>query len=345
MAIEYLIKQGDQLAELKDFEGAVSVYTKVISDTPRAFAARWKRASAFQKLKRFSAANEDLEVAMAIAQDRGSREQIGICRYRKGLLSYCQKDLNSALSHFSKATSDGCREPALGIWVLKCEKEIASMNQDTLISPAEHPHPIPNNLSSISPRIRTDWYQLSESTIIEIYAKNLTQAKVKVEFGNTWLLVDFPTGSGLEYHYSIEQLFAPIDTTRCKVNVLSTKVEIILGKLEPSNWESLDAPQFSLNDDNTSSKEFPPALKYPTSLKKGTDWLALKLEDDTNGDNDTGDFFSKLYKDVDEDSRRAIMKSYVESNGTVLTTNWDEAKLKTFETSPPEGMVPKKWGT
>jgi suppressor of G2 allele of SKP1 len=39
-----------------------------------------------------------------------------------------------------------------------------------------------------------------------------------------------------------------------------------------------------------------------------------------------------------------MIKSYQESNGTALSTNWSEVGKKRVEISPPEGMVAKKWG-
>jgi len=38
-----------------------------------------------------------------------------------------------------------------------------------------------------------------------------------------------------------------------------------------------------------------------------------------------------------------MMKSYIESNGTALSTNWEEVGKGKVETSPPEGMTAKKW--
>ena len=70
-------------------------------------------------------------------------------------------------------------------------------------------------------------------------------------------------------------------------------------------------------------------------------------EEDAYLSDDEGDavnsFFKKLYKDADPDTRRAMMKSYQESNGTALSTNWTEVKKGTVETSPPDGMEAKKW--
>lgn len=46
-------------------------------------------------------------------------------------------------------------------------------------------------------------------------------------------------------------------------------------------------------------------------------------------------FFKKLYANADPDTRRAMMKSYVESQGTSLSTNWNEVKQGKVEARPP----------
>jgi len=38
------------------------------------------------------------------------------------------------------------------------------------------------------------------------------------------------------------------------------------------------------------------------------------------------------------------MKSYVESNGTALSTNWKEVGAGKVETKPPQGMEARKFG-
>jgi len=38
-----------------------------------------------------------------------------------------------------------------------------------------------------------------------------------------------------------------------------------------------------------------------------------------------------------------MMKSYSESGGTVLSTDWNQVGKKTVEPEPPEGMVAKKY--
>ena len=55
------------------------------------------------------------------------------------------------------------------------------------------------------------------------------------------------------------------------------------------------------------------------------------LNSDDEKDDGANAFFSILYKNVDDDTRRAKMKSYVQYNGTILTTDWKEARGKNMK--------------
>lgn len=61
------------------------------------------------------------------------------------------------------------------------------------------------------------------------------------------------------------------------------------------------------------------------------------------GDATVNEFFQKIFADADEDTKRAMMKSYQESGGTTLSTNWDEVKKGPVEVKPPEGSEWKRW--
>lgn len=89
---------------------------------------------------------------------------------------------------------------------------------------------------------------------------------------------------------------------------------------------------------------------YPTSSKSGPkNWDSLVAAADDSkeggkeGDAALTDLFQTLYKDADEDTKKAMIKSYTESGGTSLSTDWNSVKKGKVEIMPPEGMEAKKY--
>jgi suppressor of G2 allele of SKP1 len=101
--------------------------------------------------------------------------------------------------------------------------------------------------------------------------------------------------------------------------------------LSPSNPQSQ-----STTSTTPSSKETEPEADDSTVLDEAD------LDDDASGD-PANAFFRKLYKGADPDTRRAMTKSFQESNGTTLSTNWGDIGKETTKTVPPEGMVAREW--
>jgi len=87
---------------------------------------------------------------------------------------------------------------------------------------------------------------------------------------------------------------------------------------------------------------------YPTSSKSKKDWSQVEHAIDADnkkekpeGEDAASKLFKEIYKGADEDTKKAMIKSYQTSGGTVLSTNWDEVKKKDYEKkrpSPPKGM-------
>lgn len=89
---------------------------------------------------------------------------------------------------------------------------------------------------------------------------------------------------------------------------------------------------------------------YPTSSKKQKNWDAIDKDiakemanEKPEGDAALNSLFKQIYDRADEDTRRAMIKSYQTSGGTVLSTNWDEVAKKDYEgkdrPDPPEGQA------
>ncbi len=107
----------------------------------------------------------------------------------------------------------------------------------------------------------------------------------------------------------------------------------------PKNWDKV-AADLTRKPPNKKAK----AKDTSTASSSGDESQDDYLDDDLDGADPVNGFFQKLYKDADPDTRRAMMKSYQESNGTALSTNWEEVGKKPVETNPPDGMEAKRWG-
>ena len=120
----------------------------------------------------------------------------------------------------------------------------------------------------------------------------------------------------------------------------------------PKDWDKLADSLTKKPKSKPKSKATPaPKTRAPKTSSSDTSSESEPMpedEDDGYISDDAGDpvngFFQKLYKDADPDTKRAMMKSYSESNGTALSTNWEEVGKGKVETQPPEGMEAKKWG-
>lgn len=168
----------------------------------------------------------------------------------------------------------------------------------------------------------------------------------------------------------LQPLKGQIDPEQRNVTVGKVKVEVKLVKVVQGRWGVLigDAPDgrylFIIRVFHDNSR--PPLLvlaSYPaasttasTATTKKKNWegitkdiLSREKETTTEQDPNVGgetavnSFFKQIFADSDDDTRRAMMKSFQESGGTSLSTNWEEVKKGKVEGKAPEGSEFKKW--
>ncbi|KAF7306907.1 hypothetical protein MIND_00483200 [Mycena indigotica] len=195
--------------------------------------------------------------------------------------------------------------------------------------------------------IRHEFYETDERLTLSIFDRGADPAQVSLEFGPRKLVYTHGDKSLV-----LEPLKGQIVPDQCDFTVGKVKVEVRLTKAAGGRWGGLigDSP-----DRPALANSAAPSITT-TSVKPRKNWDGITTnilssdkekttEEDPNvgGDSTLNSFFQKIYGDADEDTKRAMMKSYQESGGTTLSTNWDEVKRAPVEVKPPQGSEWKKW--
>jgi len=194
---------------------------------------------------------------------------------------------------------------------------------------------------------RHEFYETDEKLTLSIFDKGADPEKVTVKFEARSVVYTHE-----DKELSLQPLKGQIDPEKSEYSVGKVKTEIRLVKMAPGRWGTL------VGDQPDPVATFTPTPVPSTETKKKhknwdgiTDKILsaekpLTSDEDPNvgGDSTVNEFFQKLFSGADEDTKRAMMKSYSESGGTTLSTNWDEVKKSSVEVKPPEGSEWKKWG-
>ncbi|KAL8998401.1 MAG: hypothetical protein Q9169_002529 [Polycauliona sp. 2 TL-2023] len=237
--------------------------------------------------------------------------------------------------------------------------------------------PKPEGVQTPANKIRHEWYQTDDTVVVSLFVKGVPKDKTTIDIRDTSLAVSFPLPTGSDYEFSLDPFCATIDAASSTAKILSTKIELVLKKASAGEkWPSLESDAPATAEDNNQDDD---AMKravladrptnagpsYPTSSKTGpknwdkvADELTKKpkketkdgeegggggLDDEFEEGDPVNGFFKQLYSNADPDTRRAMMKSYQESNGTTLSTNWSEVGKGKVETQAPDGMEAKPW--
>ncbi|KAK6155630.1 hypothetical protein DH2020_009878 [Rehmannia glutinosa] len=342
------------------FELAVDLYTQAIALSPTNAELFADRAQANIKLRNFTDAvadaNKAIELDPAMAK----------AYLRKGVACVKLEEYETAKTALETGAALAPGDSRFSNLIKECDERIAEEAAERpkqLVDKAPTDVVTPNNLpsvgltgqgtsttlSSTKPKYRHEFYQKPEEVVVTIFAKGIPANSVVVDFGEQILSVTIELPGEEAYHFQ-PRLFGKIIPAKCRYDVMSTKIEIRLAKADAIHWTSLEFSKdvAVVQKSIVSSGNQKPA--YPSSKPKRVDWDKLEAqvkkeekEEKLDGDAALNKFLSDIYRDADEDTRRAMSKSFVESNGTVLSTNWKEVGHKKVEGSPPDGMEVKKW--
>lgn len=355
---------------LQDAERAV-VFAKQRAKKELIIQAQLRRGIALFNLQRYG----DAELAFSTVKRMDEKE--------KSISMWIQKTemkLRSLPEGDEKAMVTITETPDLDHIPAAAEKQASAANSlsgsasnDTATFAATAPSATPSIQQTPVEKIRHEWYQSSENIYFTLLAKGVPKNQAKVDITEHSMTISFPTAESKTYDFTVDPFFALVQPDKCSTHVRPTKVEVILIKATSGQkWSALEGntPLASKVDsaanadqqDHVKRAVFtasqPQGPAYPTSSKSGPkDWdkvvtdlgkgdasdKAADGDDDEAGGDDTNRFFKKLFKGSSPDVQRAMMKSYTESNGTALSTNWDEVRKGKVETVPPDSMEEKKW--
>ncbi|TRY95303.1 hypothetical protein DNTS_006750 [Danionella cerebrum] len=190
---------------------------------------------------------------------------------------------------------------------------------------------------------RHDWYQTESQISVTIMLKNAKKEDVKVSFEEKELKAVVKLPSGEDYCLQVH-LLHPIVPQQSTFKISSTKIECKMKKTAALHWEKLEG-EATISD----AKNFI-ANQYPSSSHHTKNWdkLVGEIKEEEKNEKLEGDaalntLFQQIYSDGSDEVRRAMNKSFMESGGTVLSTNWKEVGNRKVEMNPPDDVEWKKY--
>ncbi|XP_043989157.1 protein SGT1 homolog isoform X1 [Gambusia affinis] len=290
--------------------------------------AEWfcQRAYAHILLKNYSSAVDDAKKAQQL------KPSLPLAFMRTGIGEYHLKNYESAHSAFVQGQQLDDSDKSFEVWIKRCEEMMGTQTQNG--SDATTP---------AAPPVKHDWYQTDSQVIVTVMAKNVPKDAVRVSFTERELSAQIQVSSGedcdLHFH-----LLHPIVPQQSTFKILSTKVEIKMKKMDAIRWEKLEG-----EGQESNIKHFNPN-QYPTSSHHTHKWdkMVMDISEEEKNEKLEGDaalnkLFQQIYSDGSDDVKRAMNKSFMESGGTVLSTNWSDVGTRKVDVKPPEDVEFKKY--
>jgi len=345
----------------EEYDQALELYSKAIESDCNQPEYFLKRCIAYQKVNKFKESINDADMAIKIS--KGNQKIASKAYLRKGISEFESELYNEAKSDFEVANTLIPNDTILKKWQKKItEKEtqnpsLFKKEETSTLQPQQEVSNSttteqsatteqPQQVQQPPQRVRHEWFQNENYVTISVFIKKVKPETVTIDLEERALSLTIKLPTGSDFCFDLDPLAHEIIPGESKYSVLSTKIEIKLKKkVTGIKWSVLEGEdENNLTQVTTVNDADKPS--YPSSSKKKYDWDSLEksIEDEKpEGDAALNNLFQQIYRDASDETRRAMMKSYIESNGTCLSTNWDEVKKGKVECKPPEGMVAKSY--
>lgn len=307
------------------------------------------------------------------------KEDLEVAHYRQGLAAFAMEDFAQAKTAFARGRDllGGGPEPAgrkYGTWLRKCEAELDEDMDIKVTTTSKDGSSVPGakqtekELSTVPPpRSATpkyQYYQTPTHVTVTLLAKGIKEEEATVSLEARRLKVALRDGTVL----LDAALFDGIMPTESSYKFFATKVELKLKKAtEGLPWTDLVGGNGAGAGDTSSTPAGPMMMqaapmnvaaqpaKAPRPYASQKNWEQVEREitkelesEKPEGEQALNRLFQDIYAKGDEETRRAMIKSFQTSGGTCLSTNWGEVAKKDYEKDEerkaPEGMEWRKWG-
>jgi len=355
-----VLKEANSLFVDEDYESALKKFNEAIDmdDSNSDYYA--KRSFCHHKLSDHAKALKDALKSIELDPSNS------VGHFRVGMAAFSLEDYVKAHASFTKANE---LKPSQQnkTWIRKCEVELESAGsakpapqptpaatpaptKPKLVStPIHTPAPISQQAPpAVAPatdasKIRHEWFQTATHVTVCIMSKGTKKENCTVNIQNKELNVTIKLVSGSEYQLNLE-LAGEVVPAESRFEILSTKVEIKMKKASAAQWNTLEDTGEKLGVWSTVQDGPSKGLAYPSSARKHSDWDKIAPEEDKlEGDAALNQVFQGIFKNGSDEQRMAMQKSFLESGGTVLSTNWDEVGKGEVKGSAPNGMEMKSW--
>jgi len=378
-----LFHQGNNFYVEEEFQLAAEAYSAALVEADNSFEADQtykvysNRAACYVMLKKHAQALQDCNQALAVA-DKLSIKPRHVLFERKGTALFALEEFEAAKKAFEDAKSAATSkdEQRLSRAIRRCDVELKELAEadskpastaasavpaaPVVAAPAAAAAAVakvaPKKTQLMIPKLQYQYYQSDAALTISILVKGVVREDIKVDMTRDTLRVAVLTEELAAENFPADvvidkELFAPIDTDKSKVAVKKNAVEITLAKVTQEQWGSIE------NQGPTRLVKAAPAadadgVGRPRPYASATDWdkvgsaIQAELEaEKPEGEEALQKLFKDIYGKADENTRRAMNKSFQTSGGTVLSTNWSEVKEKDYEKErqAPKGMEWKNY--
>lgn len=342
-----------------DFATAFELFTRVIEKAPDHVSSWIHRSATLLKLSRPDEALADAEKAVALAPKNPK------AHLRRGMALFELGRKQEARACFVAGREQDPMSRQLLQWLGKCDAETETKKKTKTgsieTSPIETRTTGREEPGIDVPVYKHQWYQSQTHVTIEIMARDVDANDASFECSKDSVAVCVNARNANEIGaspYALKlDLFGGIVPEESKFTIGKAKLEVRMRKSEPIQWSDLTlearkqtraTQPLNFSDEELKRPSYPSSRAAQT--KKPTDWDKLEKdleaedeEDAPSGDAALNKLFQDIYGKADEETRRAMNKSFQESGGTVLSTNWAEIGAKKTEVQPPSGMEEKKY--